>query len=176
MAIYKRWIIVATCLLLIAGCITDELAVYKDSVVSKDALKPFLGVYQVEEWPGDDKPESVRVAEDDGELSFSYSLPDRNIQARFILSKIPNSKKDLYLLSIPAQAETDQANMFFVGKADKDQTYIWAVFSNLPVTKDHLSFIDGKAKAEDVKSFLATHADAFVAANEPQVKFKNEKR
>ena len=48
----------------------------------------------------------------------------------------------------------------------------WAVFSNLPVAKGELKFKDGKAKAEDVKTFLAKNADAFVTANEPQVTLK----
>ena len=65
--------------------------------------------------------------------------------------------------------------MFFLGKADKDQSSIWAVFSNLPVAKDQLSFQDGKAKAEDVKTFLAKHADDFVMANKPQVTLMNPK-
>lgn len=175
MVIYKRRIIVATSLLLMAGCITDELAVYKDSVVSKDAMKPFLGMYQVEKWPGDVKPTSISVIEKEGEFNFSYSLPERKVDARFVLSKIPNSKKDLYLLSIPAQADTDQANLFFIGKSEKDQASIWAVGDNLPVASDHLKFTSGKAKAEDVKTFLAEHADTFVAANEPQVTLKHAK-
>jgi hypothetical protein len=175
MAIYKRRIIVATCLLLMAGCITDELAVYKDSVVSKDAMKPFLGMYQVEQWPGDVKPTSISVIEKEGEFNFSYSLPDRKVDARFVLSKIPNSKKDLYLLSIPGQADTDQANLFFIGKSEKDQASIWAVSGDLPVASDHLKFKSGKANAEDVKTFLAEHADTFVAANEPQVTLKHAK-
>jgi hypothetical protein len=175
MTIFKRRIVAATCLLLVAGCVTDELAVYKDSVVTREAAKRFLGEYQVEQWPGDAKPERIRVTEQDGELSFSYSLPDKKIQLRFVLSKVPNSKKNLYLLSIPGQEATKQANMFFLGKADKDQSSIWAVFSNLPVAKDHLSFRDGKAKAEDVKTFLAKHADDFVMANEPQVTLMNPK-
>jgi len=66
--------------------------------------------------------------------------------------------------------------MFFVGKAGEDVTFMWAVFANMPVAENHLSFLDGKAKAEDVKTFLATYADAFVAANEPQVTLEHETR
>lgn len=175
MAIYKRRIIVATCLLLMAGCITDELAVYKDSVVSKDAMKPFLGMYQVEQWPGDMKPTSISVTENEGKFRFSYSLPDRKVDARFVLSKIPNSKKDLYLLSIPGQEDTNQANLFFIGRMKQDQASIWVVVGELPVARDHLKFTSGKAKAEDVKTFLAEHVDAFVAANEPQVTLQHAK-
>lgn len=174
MAIYVRRIIAATCVLFVAGCETDELAVYKDSVVGKEAAKAFVGVYQVRDWPGDEKPESVCVTEKDGELRFSYSVPDKKYEVRFVLSKIPNSKKDLYLLSIPGQEATNQANLFFVGQADKDQTNIWVVSSNMAVAEGHLGFQDGKAKAGDVKMFLAKHADAFVAANEPQVKLKHD--
>lgn len=72
MASFVRRTIVASCLLLVAGCVTDELAVYKKSVVSREAVKAFEGVYQVEEWPGNVKPESVGVTEKDGELNFAY--------------------------------------------------------------------------------------------------------
>ncbi|MBC8355744.1 MAG: hypothetical protein H8E66_27525 [Planctomycetes bacterium] len=164
----------AFCLLFVAGCVTDELVVYKETVVTKASIKPFIGVYHVEEWPGNAKPESVRVTEKDEDLHFSYSLPDKKVQLHFLLSKIPNSKSELYLLSIPGQDDTNQANMFFIGKAEKGQTHIWAVFSNLPVAKDHLKFQDGKAK--EVKKFLAKRADAFVMANEPQVTLKNPER
>ena len=46
----------------------------------------------------------------------------------------------------------------------------------MSVAKDHLDFENGKAKAEDVKKFLAKHADAFVTANERPATLKNEKR
>ena len=176
MAIHEMRMIAAASLLVVAGCVTDEVAVYNDSVVNQQAAKRFLGEYQVEQWPGDMKPETIRVADKDGKLRFSYSLPEKKIDLEFVLSKIPSSEKDLYLLSIPAQADTNQANLFFIGRADKDQTYIWAVFSNLPVAKEHLSFEQGKAKADDVKTFLVKHADAFVTANEPQVTLRHEKR
>ncbi|MBP89297.1 MAG: hypothetical protein CMJ64_21715 [Planctomycetaceae bacterium] len=90
----------------------------------------FVGVYLVEDWPGNAKPKSVGVTEKDGELSFSYSLPDKKSELRFVLSKIPNSKKHLYLLSIPGQDGTNNANMFFVGQAENEQTHIWVVHSN----------------------------------------------
>lgn len=175
MAFFKRHFVAILCLLCFVGCVTDELAVYKDSVVSKEAVKAFVGVYQVEEWPGDAKPESVCVTDKDGELSFAYSVPDKKVDLRFMLSTIPNSKKDLYLLSIPSQDGTNNANMFFVGQAEKEQTHIWVVHSDFPVAKGQLSFSCGKAKADDVKQFLAKHADAFVTANEPQVTFMNPK-
>jgi len=175
MPVLARFTITVSILVALVGCITDELVVYKDSVVGKEAAKPYLGVYHVEEWPGDMKPEKVRVAEKDGELHFSYSVPDKNYDVRFVLSKIPNSKKDLHLLSLPGQGATNQANMFFLGKATQNETRIWAVFANLPVAKDHLTFQNGKFKAKDVKAFLSKHADAFVMANEPQVRLKNPK-
>ncbi len=155
------------------GCITDELVVYKDSIVGKDAAKPYLGVYQVEEWPGDMRPEKVGVAEMGGRLAFSYNLMEKKYDVRFVLSKIPNSKKGLFLLSIPGQPDTNQANMFFLADVTKDETYIWAVLANLPVAKDQLTFENGKFKAGDIKNFLMQHSDAFVQANQPQVKLKN---
>ncbi len=177
MAVSMKRIAAVVCLMLVSGCVTDELVVYMEGVVSGEAMKPFLGTYRVEEWPGDMTPESVRVAtKKDGELSMSYSLPDRIVHVQFILSKIPNSKKDLYLLSLPSQQETKQKNLFFVGQAGAEQTHIWAVFSNLPIAKDHLTFKNGKAKAQDVKTFLAKNADAFVAANDPQVTLKSPMR
>lgn len=172
MVLLVRRTFVACCLVLVAGCVTDEPTVYKDSIVGKDAVKAFVGEYQVEEWPGNAKPESVSVAQKEGELSFSYSVPDKKYDVHFVLCKIPNSKQDLYLLSIPSQEATNQANLFFIGKTEKKETHIWAVFAKLPVANDHLSFQNGKAKAEDVKTFLSKHADAFVQANEPQVRLK----
>lgn len=176
MTVLARRTIALSCLLFATGCVTDELVVYKESVLSKDARGPFLGVYEVLEWPGEMKPESVRVTETDEELGFSYSLPDKNIQLDFVLSTIPNSKKKLHLMSIPSQQDTNRANMFFIGKAERDETQIWAVFSNSPVAKQQLNFTGGKAKAEDVKAFLVAHADAFVTANKPQVRLRKGKR
>jgi len=175
MIVFIRRTAVASCLLLVASCVTDELVVYKDSVVSKEAKKAFVGVYQVTDWPGNEKPESVSVTEKEGKLRFSYSVPNKKSDFRFVLSKIPNSKKDLYLLSIPGQEATNQANMFLIGRTVKENTYIWVVFSTLAVAKDHLSFQNGKAKAEDVKQFLAMHGDDFVMANDPEVTLKNPK-
>ena len=176
MVVFLRRTIVAVGLLLLVGCVTEELVVFEEGVVKKGAMKPFLGTHQVEQWPGDTKPTSIEVTEKDGEFSFSYAVGDQKIHLKFMLSKIPGSKKKLQLLSIPAQEDTNQANMFFIVKAGKDQTYIWPVFSSLPVAKDHLEFEDGKAKAEDVKTFLTKHADAFVTANEPPVTLKHRKR
>ncbi len=176
MLVFVRRTILACCLLLVAGCVTEELVVYKESRVSKEAMKPFLGEYQVEKWFGNTMPEIVRVTQKDGEFSLSYVLLNKKVQLHFVLSKIPNSKKDLYLLSIPSQDDTRQANMFFIGEAEKDQTHIWAVFSNLPVAREHLKSQGGRAKALDVKRFLSKNADAFVTANRPQVTLKNEKR
>ena len=175
MIVFLRRTLLASCLLFVAGCVTEDLAVYQDSVVSKEATKAFVGVYEVKQWPGNAAPERVRVTVEDGKLRFSYSLPDKKYDVGFVLSKIPNSKKDLYLLSIPGQEATNQANMFFIGKAEKEKTHIWAVFSTLAVAKDHLSFPNGKAKAADVKKFLAQHADEFVTENESQVRLETGK-
>ena len=171
MAVAVRSTIAALCLLLVAGCLTDELVVCKESVVVEEAMKPFLGVYRVEKWFGNDKPESLRVTEKNGEFQFSFLASGRELH--FVLSKIPNSKKELYLLSIPRQ-DGNPADMILVGKAEKERTHIWAAFANLPVVEEHLSFQDGKAKAEDAKKFLANHADAFVTANEPQFTLEQE--
>jgi len=172
MVVFLRRATLVVGLLSIAGCITDELAVYQDSVVGKEAMKPYLGTYHVEAWPGDMRPTSIAVTQEEDKFSFSYALGDRKVNVNFVLSKIPGSRKDLYLLSLPAQKDTEQANMFFVGQAGKERTSIWAVFSSLPVAQEHLDFTDGKAKAEDVKKFLKQYADAFVEANEPQVALK----
>ena len=72
MLVFVRRTLAVSCLLFVAGCVTDELAVYKDSVVNKEAAKPFVGVYRVKEWPGNEKPKSVNVTEQDGELKFIY--------------------------------------------------------------------------------------------------------
>ncbi|MCB9925553.1 MAG: hypothetical protein H6822_25610 [Planctomycetaceae bacterium] len=175
MSVLARFTIAVSILVPLVGCITDELAVYEDSVVGKDAAKAYVGVYQVEEWPGDIEPETVRVTWKGEGLRFAYSVADKKVDLRFVLSKIPKSKNELYLLSIPGQEATKQANMFFIGRAEKENTHIWAVFSTLPVARDHLEFTSGKAKAEDVKTFLMQHADEFVSANEPQVTLKHIK-
>jgi len=174
MFVFVRRTIVACCLLLVAGCVTEELVVYKDNVVGKKGMKPFLGTYEVKQWLASKKPESVRVSKKDGEFSFSFVQSDKKIRMQFVLSKIPNTKKDLYLLSLPSQKDTKRANMFFIGKAEKEQTRIWAVFPNSPVANEHLKFQGFKAKAVDVKKFLANHADAFVTENEPQVTLKKK--
>lgn len=163
----------AGCLLLLAGCVTDEPAVYKDSVVTKEVAKPFLGVYQVKKWPGNMKPETVLVTQEDDKMSFAYSAGNKDLKLRFVLSKIPKSKKDLYLLAVPSQGDTNRANIFFVGRALEEETHLWVVVSNSPVAREHLQFTSGRAKAEDVKAFLAKHADEFASANEPQVQLEN---
>lgn len=175
MLVFVRRTLAASFLLVVAGCVTDDFAVYKDSVVNKEAAKAFVGVYEVKDWPGNEKPESISVTEKDGQLRFAYSVPGKKYDVRFVLSKIPNSNKGLYLLSIPAQEATNQANMFFLGRAEKENTHIWAVISTLAVAKDHLSFLNGKTKAEEVKRFLAMRGDEFVTANDPQVRLKNPK-
>ena len=172
MFVFVRRTIVACCLLLVAGCVTEELVVYKENVVAKKAMKPFLGTYKVEKWIADKKPESVRVTEKDGEFSFSFEQSDKKIRMKFVLSKIPNSKQGLYLLSLPSQKDTKRANIFFIGKAEKEQTQIWAVFPNSPVANEHLKFQGFKAKVVDVKKFLAKHADAFVTENKPHATLK----
>lgn len=172
MVLLKRTLPVC-CLLIASGCVTDEVVVFKDAIVGKDAAKQFLGVYKVEEWPGDMRPESIRVTEADGKQSFSYSLAGNEIKVQFVVSKIPKSEQDLFLLSVPGQDDTKQANLFFIGKREKEKTSIWAVLSTLRVARDNLSFQIGKAKANDVKQFLMNHADAFVAANKPVVTLVN---
>jgi hypothetical protein len=164
----------AVCLLAAAGCVTDKPVSYEDHALSQKQMKAFAGTYQVENWPGNVKPDLVKVTEVDRGLQFAYSLPDQQVEARFQLYKIPGSEKNLHLLSLPAQEDTNQANMFFIGRKQDDQTQIWAVFGNMPVAQDHLQFTEGKAKAEDVQRFLRQKADAFVAANEPQVVLKKK--
>ena len=168
--------LVVCALLPLAGCVTEELAVYDDAVVGEQAARRYVGEYRVEAWPGDDRPETIRVSAPDGKLRFAYSLRGKNVDLPFVLSKIPNSQQNLHLLSVPSHDDTNQANLFFIGRADDDQTHIWAVFANSRVASEHLDFQNGKTKAADVKTFLAQHADAFIAANEPQVKLSNPSR
>lgn len=175
MMITARWTsLAAVCLLAAAGCVTDKPVSYEDNALSQQEMKSHVGTYQVESWPGNVKPDLVKVTEAEPGLQFSYSLPNEQIEARFQLYRIPESRKDLYLLSLPAQEDTNQANMFFIGRKQDDQTQIWAVFGNMAVAQDHLQFTEGKARAEDVERFLRQRADAFVAANAPQVVLKKK--
>lgn len=175
MAMIMNRLLAISCLLLLAGCVTDKLVVYKDSVLSEKDMRPFLASYKVEKWPGDNKPETVRVAGKKGKHHFTYTTGEKKIKVRFLVSKIPGSKTGLHLLSLPAQKDTNQANLFFIGRAKKDQTDLWIVFSNMPVAKGRLEFENGKAKAEDVKKFLSKHADAFVKENKSTVTLRREK-
>ncbi len=94
------------------------------------------------------------------------------VEADLVVSKIPNSDKGLLLLTMPAQKGTNQANIFLIARAGKQQTDVWAVLSNLPVANGQLDFDQGKAEAGKAKAFLKEHADEFVAANRPLISLR----
>ncbi len=175
MVVYMQRLLAVSCLLFVVGCVTDELAVYKESVVKKKDMKPFLGEYAVVEWPGDAKPKKVRVGQKEGKFHFAYTADEKKIQASFVLSKVPKSKKGLHLLSLYKQESSNNANVFFIGRVEKEKTHLWVVHSNLPVAKGELTFTNGKAKAGELKEFLAKRGDAFIAANEPLVTLVKQK-
>ena len=163
--------IAALVFLAATGCVSDQPAVFEDSRLGAEAMQAFVGEYQVVSWPGEQKPTRVAVARRGDEFYFSYDVPGRT-EAVFVLSKIPNSKSELLLLAVPGQKSTNQANLFFVCRADKERADLWLVFANSPVADGKLEFDQGKAKAEDVKRFLARHADALVEAVGPQVRLR----
>ncbi|MCO6459030.1 MAG: hypothetical protein J5I93_27295 [Pirellulaceae bacterium] len=172
MAVSVRPLLPALCLLFAAGCLTDELSVYEDARLNEAAMKAFAGDYQVVRWPGDTKPQSVGVTQRDGKFRFAYTAGDQNVDAHFVLSRIPGSQQKLLLLSLPKQDATSQASMFLVAKSGPEQTDIWLVLADSPVAQGQLAFEQGKAKAEDVKKFLAAHADQYVTANQPAIRLQ----
>jgi hypothetical protein len=92
-----------------------------------------------------------------------------------MLSKIPNSKRNLLLVSVPSQGDTNKSNIFFIGQVEKGKMHLWIVVSNMPVAEGRLAFENHKAKAGDVKKFLSKYADEFVRANKPTVTLKKVK-
>jgi hypothetical protein len=164
-----------TCLLFAAGCVTDKAAVYKKVLLDKEAMKPLLGEYAVEKWLGTNGPKQVSVSEKGGKYSVSYSLPGKKIDVKFVASKIPNSKRSLHLLALPSQSDTNQANLFFIGRVEKERTHLWTVLSDMPVAEGQLEFEKGKTKAADLKKFLSKHGDEFIKANKPVVVLKKTK-
>lgn len=92
MIVFVRRAILACGLLLVAGCVAEELVVHKDNVVGKKAMKPFLGTYEVEKWLVDTRPETVHVTEKDCEFSFLFATLGRsvdNFRRRFGRRLIP---------------------------------------------------------------------------------------
>ncbi len=168
-------LVAVACLFCTAGCLSKEVVVYKEGLLDKKAMKQFQGDYQVEQWLSDEAPKRVRVTEKEGKHYFSYTTPRRKYKLAFVVSKIPNSKMDLHVLSIPKLPETSSDHLFFIAQAKKGRTRLWIVYANTPVAKGRLEFGDGRAKAKDVKQFLAKHADEVVKANKPSVILRDPK-
>lgn len=172
MAVSVRPLWAAVCLLFAAGCVTDELAEYEDARLNEAAMKAFVGDYRVVLWPGDTKPPSLAVVQRDGKFRFAYTAGGQNVDAHFVVSKIPGSQQKLLLLSLPKQDATSQASMFFIAQPGPERTDIWVVLADSQVAQGQLAFEQGKARAEDVKKFLAAHADQYVAANQRTIRLQ----
>lgn len=157
----------------VSGCITDKVAVYKETKLNKKQMRKHHAVYKVEQWPGNDGPKEVRVYGKEGKTHFAYKAEEA-IDIHFLLSKIPNSKTGLHLMALPPQKGSDDKAMFFVGRAEKQKTMLWVVFANQPVAKDKLP--KKNLTAEQLKTFLAKHADEYAKENKPQIVLAREKK
>lgn len=152
-------------LLLLSGCVSDELVSYPDHPFSDQAKREYLGEYTVVRWPGEVKAESARIRLDEGVLRFEYKQGGKPVSLKLVLSHVPGSRKQLFVAAIPKQTENARANLFFLGRTVKDRTELWAVLGNSDVAKGKLPFRQGQAKAAEVVEFLRAHGDAFVDAN-----------
>jgi hypothetical protein len=166
---------VAFALVCTSGCLSKKLVVFEKNKLDAKAMKPFLGNYEVKEWISEDGPKSVLVTAEDGKHYFAYTTPERNYKLDFVVSKIPNSKQDLHVFSVPKQ-EASSDHLFFIVQAKKGFARFWVVFGNTPVSKGRLEFPDGRANDVDVKKFLSEHADEFVKTNKPSAILRQKKK
>ena len=173
-------------LLLLSGCLTDKLVFFEEGLLTGKEMEPFLGKYDVEIWKGkklDPKPvsapTSVIAAEENGRYFFSYSESDQqNRKNAFLLSKIPNSKLDLFLFSAAIKEKgLITGNLFYIGRVHKGKTYLWEVMPDAAVAKGRIKVTDKERvfRSEDVKAFLEKFADAYVLANDPIIVLKKSK-
>ena len=159
----------------VSGCETDKLVFFEDGLVTGKEMKPFLGKYAVERYFDTQGPKTILVKEEDGRYFFSGATRRDDVKKyAFLLSKIPNSKLGLHLLSLPPSKEIHR-KMFAIGRVHEGKTYLWVVFDKDPVAKGRIAYKDGKFRSEDVKAFLEKFADAYVLANDPVIVLKKSK-
>ena len=162
---------------LLAGCVTDKLVVFQKGLLSDEEMKPFLGEWTLTrrlDWDGKKRAfrkGTLALAKKGLDYHFLMELDDDRWSAdHFLLSKIPNSKSGLLLLSSPKVDSCE--NFFGIAKQDNGTLYFWVVCEDQPMAKGRLSIQDGSFRASDVESFLEKHADAFIRANSPNFTFK----
>ncbi len=174
-----------------SGCLTDELVVYEKGLLTPEEMKPLLGAHELTELrsgsDGKAMPfEKGRLAvEKKGDkyhfsLEIDYKNGSEKYAGPFLLSRIPESKSKLLVLAIPDCTskprdgdKLDLKNVFLLVKREGDQTYAWLVLNERPVAKGKIASAgQGGFKADQVKSFLEKHADAYVKANKAVMGFK----
>ena len=169
----------------VSGCETDKLVFFEEGLLTGKEMEPFLGRYEVEIWVGkkhDPKsvsaPTSVIAAEENGRYFFSYSESNKQRKSAFLLSKIPDSKLDLFLFSAAIKEKgLLTGNLFWIGRVHKGKTYFWKVMPDAAVAKGRITLTDKERvfRSEDVKAFLEKFADAYVLANDPYIVLKKSK-
>lgn len=172
-----RVIALLSCLSCLAasGCVTDKVVVFKKHVITNEDMKKHHGDYAAKQWPGDMKPDRVRVYEKNGKQRFTYRV-DESYDVQFIASTVPGSKKKVTVIAMPSQEATEKDVLFLLARSEKETLQFWFVSKSRAVAKGRLKVKQDVFLAEDVKTFLKAHADAFVEANKPDIvlqKMKN---
>jgi hypothetical protein len=180
--------VLLACVFVMAGCVTDKLAVFEDNVLSNDEMKSFVGKYRVVAVTGEDgeqrpkeefKDFTLEVIQKGNAYHFEYRAPEKSFGS-FVLSRVPGQKAGALLFASPKVEGVGWAkaieNVFFIVKRDKDTIQLWLPVGNEAVAKD-FPFTKklsqgGGFKAAELREFLKKHADEYVSENAARMTFK----
>ena len=194
----RQLVSAAVCMLLFCGCsVTDELTVFEDRVLSEAQMQPFLGTYTLTASTSNMRKGELTVRKTGARYFGVFESADKDgkrykSEGHFLLSHIPTTagfrigetdvrfttNRDTILLSIPkltvSEPPSDDMvldNVVLIVKREGTMLYVWQVLTTASVAKGRLEAEGGVMKADEVKSFLAEYADAYVLANEPEFVF-----
>ena len=179
------------CVLIAGGCVTDELAVFEDDLLSSEEMKALMGEYVWTEMKGrgeePEKPKEGKLVLEQRGPRYFFAMSELADDGKrggnegyFMLSKIPGSKANLLLLSCPHVSPRKPYaidNLFLVVKVEKNVAYGWLVMESEPVAKGRLTAGESGSNgydADELKDFLTKYADAYVLANHPNLTFQKK--
>ena len=190
----RRALIACVCLSLLCSCsVTDKLTVFHDRLLNETAMQRYLGNYTLRAFDGKPAEGRFTIEPRGGRYFANLEMIDTDgkketWQGFILLSHIPravgfnigdtritfNMNQSTILLSSPKMTlsrsgsdDSEHENVVALIREVHGKLHIWLVYSEAPVAKGRLKSDRGVVKSEDMKAFLAEHADAYTQANEP---------